>query len=169
MVLREFLKKYKRQPADVLQRTDYTETQIAEWEVIHYPDDLLYRLSKELDEEISVILYHLFRLENTGIIRKVSSDYALRSAIENEAAYVFVPAAYRKTQSKLLTDVAIELDIFELDLGPLAKYNFIGKKIYEVFLAGIPKGEEYQRIEDHLKNYYVFIHDDGGSLLVREI
>lgn len=169
MVLREFLKKYKRQPVDILQQTDYTEEQIAERTVLHYPDELLYVLSKELDEEISELLYQLFRVENTGIIRKVSSDYALKSAIENEAAYVFIPAIYRKTESKLLTDVTMALGIFEIDLGPLAKYNIIGKKIYEVFLSSMPKGEGYQKIKNNLTKYYVLVHDDGGSLLAYEI
>jgi hypothetical protein len=168
MVLREFLKKYKREPADVLKQSDYTEAQIAEWEVIYYPDGLLYILSKELNEEISMILYQLFQIENPVNIRKVSSDYALRTAIENEAAYIFIPKAYRKAQSKLLTDIAIKKGIFELNLGPLAKYNFVGEKIYEVFLAGLPKGEEFQRIENQLNNYYVLIHDDAGSLLAIE-
>lgn len=136
--------------------------------MLHYPDELLYVLSKELDEEVSELLYQLFRVENPGIIRKVSSDYALQSAIENEAAYVFIPAIYRKTESKLLTDVTMALDIFELDLGPLAKYNIIGKKIYELFLSSMPNGEGYQK-KNNLTKYYVLVHDDGGSLLAREI
>lgn len=168
MVLREFLKKYKRQPMEILRQTDYTEEQIDNWSVIHYPDELLYVLSKELEEEISVILYHLFYIENPGYIRRVASDYALRSAFQSEAAYIFIPQAFRKTQSQLLTEVSVDLNFFELDLGPLAKYNIIGKKIYEVFLAGIGKSDDYYKIEDNLDHYYVLVHDDGGSILVCE-
>lgn len=169
MILKDFLKRYNRQPEDVLKQIGLTETQMNTRQVIHYPDELLYVLAKEVNEDISVILYELLNLENPGNVRRAASDYSLFKAIENEARYIFIPQAYRKEQSKLLTDLLIEFDIFELELGPIAKYNFIGKKIYEVFLASTGKGEEFKKIENKLPDYFVLVHDDSGSLLAASL
>lgn len=168
MVLDMFLRQNNHQLDDVLKRINYTESQITAWNVMQYPDELLYVLAQVTKKEISLILYELLHLENPMMIRKVSSDYGLLTAIENEAIYIYLPQTYRKEQTKLVTDVLIEMKIFELELGPIAKYNFVGKKIYEVFLASAGKGEEFLKIESQLANYFVLVHDDDGSLLCHE-
>jgi len=169
MVLNDFLKEYHTKLEDVLNRVDYTEKQIKNMSVIQYSDELLYVLSTEVDQDLSVILYELFHLENPLTIRRVASDYALLKAVENNATYIFIPQGYRQGKSKLLTDLLIELDIFELDLGPIAKYNLFGKKIYESFLKSAGKGEEYKRIEGKVSDYFVLVHDDSGSLLASDM
>ncbi len=168
MILDEFLKKHNRESQMILKQIGLTEDQIQTRAVIHYPDELLYVLSKEVDQPISVILYELLQLENAGAVRRVASDYGLIKAFESNTPYIFIPQAYRNEQSKLLTDLSIRKGIFELELGPIAKYNFIGKKIYEAFLISTGKGEEFQRIEEKLTHYFVLVHDQGGSLLMQE-
>lgn len=169
MILDEFLKKHNRESQMILKQIGLTEDQIQTRAVIHYPDELLYVLSKEIDQPISVILYELLQLENAGAIRRAASYYGLIKAFENNTPYIFIPQAYRNEQSKLLTDLSIRKGIFELELGPIAKYNFIGKKIYEAFLLSTGKGEEFQRIEEKLMHYFVLVHDKGGSLLMQEM
>lgn len=164
MVLNEFLKQNQVQMTDVLKKIDDTESRLENMSVIEYPDELLYVVSRATKKKVSLVLYELLHLENPGKIRKVNSDYALIKAFENEATYIYIPQMYRKEQTKLLTDVSIEKKIFELELGPLGKYNFIGKKIYEAFLLSTGKGEEYQRIEKALAEYFVLTHDEQGSL-----
>ena len=168
MVLNEFLKKHNRESKKILKQIGFTEDQIQTRAVIHYPDELLYILSKEIDQQISVVLYELLQLENAGAIRRVVSDYGLLKAFESNTFYVFIPRSYRNEQSKLLTDLLLEKDIFELELGEIMKYNFIGKKIYEAFLMSTGKGEEFKKIEKKLINYFVFVHDEGGSLLAQD-
>jgi len=169
MVLKDFLKMYDGKIENVLNRLDYTEKQINQMSVIQYPDELLYVLSKEVEQEISIVLYELFHLENPLIIRRVASDYALIKAFENKAMYIFIPQAYREEQSKLLTDVLIKMDIFELELGPIARYNLFGKEIYKAFLTSAGKGEEYKKIADKLADYFVLTHDTQGSLLALDM
>lgn len=165
MVLDTFLRQHNHELEDVLKRVDYTESQMKSWTVIQYPDELLYALRKITRKKISVILYELLQLENPGRIRRVASDYALLKAIENEVTYIFITKDYRKTQTKFLTDLLIEKEIFELELGPLAKYNFVGKKIYESFLVSLGRGEQYKKVEAQLADYFVLVHDSKGSLL----
>lgn len=168
MILKDYLNRYNQQLEDILDRIDYTPEQIAEWQVIQYPDELLYELSKRLKQDISIILYELLHLENPGAIRRVSGDYGLLKAFETEATYIFIPQTYRKEQSSFLTDVLIDKKVYELELGPIAKYNFLGKKIYELFLSSTDKSVEYNRIKDTLDDYFVLVHDDSGTLLCHE-
>lgn len=165
VVLSEFLKQNQIQMTEVLKKIDETESQLENMSVIEYPDEWLYVVSRATKKKVSLILYELLQLENPRLIRKVNSDYALIKAFENEITYIYLPQTYRKGQTKLLTDILIEKNIFELQLGVLGKYNFIGKKIYEAFLLSTGKGEEYQRIEKALAEYFVLAHDAQGSLL----
>lgn len=108
MILRDYLNQHNRKLKVVLNRIDYTANQLAEWQVIQYPDEVLYELSKALNQDISTILYGLLVLENPRFIRRVSSDYALLKAFETNATYIFIPQKYRKEQSSFLTEVLIE-------------------------------------------------------------
>jgi len=169
MVLKDFLKMYDEKLENILDHIDYTEKQINQMSVIQYPDELLYVLAKEVEEDFSIVLYELFRLENPLTIRRAASDYALIKAFENKATYIFIPQAYRQEQSKLLTDVLIELDIFELELGPIARYNLFGREIYKAFLTSTGKGEAYKKIADKITDYFVLTHDTQGSLLALDM
>lgn len=165
MVLDEYLRQHNQRLIDILEKSDYTAPEIKTWTVIQYPDELLYKVAKMTKKKVSLLLYELLQLENPGNVRRVASDYAFIKALENENTYIYIPKAYRKKQTKLLTDILIEKNIFEMELGPMAKFNIVGKKIYETFLLSLDKGEEFYRIENKLANYFVLVHDKQGSLL----
>ncbi len=167
MLLGDYLKPKGLSVKRVAERTGYSVKEIASWDVLEYPDELLYVLSRQTNKKISVLLYELLQFENKVPIRRVSSDYSLLRAFEGEAPMIFIEGEYRKTQTQFLTDVLLEKDIFDLELGPLAKFNLVGQAIYEAFLKGLGRTDAFKRIEERLRGYFVLVHDAGGSLLCR--
>lgn len=165
MVLAGFLKKYKVQVEEILRKTDFTESEVDQWLVIQYPDELLYTLSKHVRIDISELLYELLDLENAGIVRKVLSDYGLKRALESEVIYIYIPKNYRKEKTRFLSEILIEKNIYTFDKVPSAKYNLTGQQIYTDFLSRTERGKEFKEIEQKLLQYFVFVHDDSGSLL----
>jgi len=165
MVLEKFLKQYDLELGDVLEELNFTATEVQQWKVIQYPDELLYKLSKRLKMDVSKLLYELLYLENAGDVRKTSSDYGLLRALETEVIYIFIPQTYRKEQSSFLRAILIEKNIFELEQIPLAKYNLFGQQIFQSFLSLAEKDEDFKKIEKQLVNYFVLVHDTSGSLL----
>ena len=165
MVLEKFLKQYDLELGDVLEELNFTATEVQQWKVIQYPDELLYKLSKRLKMDVRKLLYELLYLENAGDVRKTSSDYGLLRALETEVIYIFIPQTYRKEQSSFLREILIEKNIFELEQIPLAKYNLFGQQIFQSFLSLAEKDEDFKKIEKQLVNYFVLVHDTSGSLL----
>lgn len=165
MLLDEYLEHSDVQVDEVLRRVKLKRDDVAAWTVIEYPDELIYRLSKETRKEPSLLLYELLELENPGQIRRTVTDYSLFKALESEVIYVFIPIGFRREQTKFLTDVMIEKNVFELDFHPLARYNFLGREIYKVFLESGEKSTDFERIEDNLTRYFVLIHDKSGTIL----
>src|SRR5699024_12196064 len=99
MVLEKFLKQYDLELGDVLEELNFTATEVQQWKVIQYPDELLYKLSKRLKMDVSSLLYELLYLENAGDVRKTSSDYGLLKAHEIKVTYIFIHQTYRKERS----------------------------------------------------------------------
>ncbi len=165
MLLEDYLRPKRISTKKIAERLGYSISEIAQWDVLEYPDELLYVLSRQTRKKISVLLYELLYLENKIAVRRVSGDYSLLRAIESKAPVIFIDRDYRKTQTQFLTDVLVEKNIYELELGPLAKFNLIGQAIYLAFLKSVGRSEEFKRIETHLSGYFVLVHDAGGSLL----
>lgn len=165
MVLDAYLQYYSSQWEDLLTETNYSKEQLRSLQVHDYPESLLKSISRMVEKDTSVVLVELLNLENPYIVAKAASDYSLRIAIQKQALYIFIPHAYRKEQTKFLTDVLIALGIFEAELGFIGKFNIFGQLIYEAFLSSLPKSEEYKQIENNLENYRVKAHDKSGSLL----
>lgn len=166
--LENFLNRYQLQLEDLLEGYDIPITEIIYSQVIQYPDEVVYAISKEIKEDVSVVLFELLYLENAGAVRRVASDYGLIQAFDSQVTYIFIPKNYRKEQTKLMTDILIEKDIFELDLGPYVKHNVVGQDIYRAFLATTERGSQYERISDLLKKYFVLVHDDSGTILCHQ-
>ena len=165
MLLENYLRPKDLSFKRIVDHTEYSQSEVAKWDVLEYPDELLYQLCKQTKKEISVLLYELLFLENKVAVRRISADYSLMRAFESKAPVIFLDPDYRKTQSDFLTDVLVEKNIFDLELGPLAKFNIIGKTIYEGFLKTFGRSEEFKRLEDKILGYFVLVHDDGGTLL----
>lgn len=142
--------------------------ELSKWDVIHYPDALIYELSKVLNKKPSQLFYELLNREIAGQIRRTSSDYSLLKAIENEAMYIYIPFDYQNESTKFLTEILIEKEIYEPEIHPLARFNIIGKGIYKAFLSGIQKSQSYKRVELNLDRYFVLVHDKSGTVLCHE-
>lgn len=168
MLLEAYLERTDISLLPILSKVKLNPDALATWDVMHYPDDLIYELSKSLDKKPSEIFYDLLHLENPGQIRKTASDYSLSMALKNEAIYIFIPVDYRKEQSRFLTHIQIEKGIYEFEFHPIAQINVFGKAIYEAFMRGIPKDEDYQKIEKNLKRYFVLVNDKSGTILCHE-
>ena len=149
----------------LLNRMKLNPDEVSDWDVIHYPDELIHILAKVLQKEPSQLFYELLNLESMGQIRKAGSDYSLLKAIDAEATYIYISKAFEDENSKFLTEILIENDLYEPDVHPLARFNRIGKDIYKVFLTALPKSDAYKRIETKLPYYFVLVHDKGGTIL----
>lgn len=152
----------------LLDRVKLRPYELSEWEVIHYPDELIYELAKILEKKPSQLFYELLSLETPGQIRRTATDYSLRTAIANEAMYLYIPIEYRKEPTKFLTEVLMEKEIYEAEPHPLARFNIIGKLIYEAFQSALPKSDEFHQIEFNLKRYFVLANDKGGTILCHD-
>lgn len=168
MLLQKYLEPTEVSLLWLLNRVKLKPYELSKWEVIHYPDELIYELAKVLGKSPSQLFYELLHLESIGQIRRTASDYSLLKAIENEAIYIYIPIDYRKESSKFLTEVLIEKEVYEPEIHPLARFNIIGKGIYKAFLSGIPKSDSYKRIELNLDCYFVLVHDESGTVLCHE-
>lgn len=168
MLLQKYLEPTRVSLLKILSRVKLKPYELSKWNVIHYPDELIYELAKVLEKNPSQLFYELLHLESIGQIRRTASDYSLLKAIENEAMYIYIPIDYRKEFSKFLTEVLIEKEVYEPEVHPLAHFNIIGKGIYKAFLSGIPKSEFYKRIALNLDCYFVLVHDESGTILCHE-
>lgn len=168
MLLQKYLESTDISLLQLLNRLKLNPYELSKWEVINYPDELIYGLSKLLRKDPSQLFYELLQLESAGQIRRTASDYSLLKAIENEAMYVYIPIEYRKESSKFLTEILIEKEIYEVEVHPLSRFNIIGKGIYKAFLSGMPRSDEYKRIELTLNDYFVLVHDRSGTVLCHE-
>lgn len=165
MLLEEFVRSKELSFKQIINKTEFSKSEVLEWDVLEYPDELLCQLSKQTYKKMSVLLYELLFLENKVGIRRVAGDYSLMRAFESRAPVIFLDPVYRKSHTNFLIDVLVEKNIFDLELGPLAKFNIIGKTIYEGFLKTFGRSDEFDRLEDQIREYFVLVHDDGGTLL----
>lgn len=165
MILKEYLESKDLSFKRIISQVEFSKSEVLEWDVLEYPDELLCQLSKQTHKKMSVLLYELLFLENKVGIRRVASDYSLMRAFESKAPVIYLDPHYRKSQTNFLTDVLVEKDIFDLELGPLAKFNIIGKTIYEGFLKTFGRSDDFKRVEDQIRDYFILVHDDGGTLL----
>lgn len=165
MVLEKYLNSKDLSLTRIIDHIGFSKHEVLTWDVLEYPDELLEQLSKQTHKKISVLLNELLFLENKVGIRRVAGDYSLMRAFESEAPVIFLDPEYRKSQTNFLADVLVEKDIFDMELGPLTKFNVLGKTIYEGFLKTFGRTDEFKRLQDQIKDYFVFVHDDGGTLL----
>lgn len=165
MVLEKYVNSKDLSLIRIIDHIGFSKHEVLTWDVLEYPDELLEQLSKQTHKKISVLLNELLFLENKVGIRRVAGDYSLMRAFESEAPVIFLDPEYRKSQTNFLTDVLVEKDIFDMELGPLTKFNVLGKTIYEGFLKTFGRTDEFKRLQDQIKDYFVFVHDDGGTLL----
>lgn len=168
MLLQKYLESTEISLLWLLNRVKLRPYELSDWEVIHYPDELINELAKILEKNPSQLFYELLNLESSGQIRRTASDYSLRTAITNDAMYLYIPAEYRMDPSKFLTEVLIEKEVYEAKTHPLARFNVIGKLIYEAFQSALPKSDKFRRIELNLKCYFVLVNDEGGMILCHE-
>lgn len=165
MLLEEYLRDEKVDLDKIIKQNNLNKYELSTWKVIQYPDELIYALSRKLKKKPSLLLFELLHLENPGQVRRTATDYSLLKALENEVLYIFLPKAYRKEQTKFLTDILIDKNIFELEFHPLARFNIFGREIYKLFLSSTDKSKEFLRIEDILARYFVLVHDNSGTIL----
>lgn len=168
MLLQKYLESTEISLLWLLNRVKLRPYELSNWEVIHYPDELIYELAELLEKKPSQLFYELLNLESSGQIRRTASDYSLRTAITNDAMYLYIPAEYRMDPSKFLTEVLIEKEVYEFESNSLARFNIMGKAIYEVFLTALPKSDEFKRIEHFLRCYFVLVNDESGTILCHE-
>ena len=143
LVIENYLLKNGRSLEELIGNSSYSETQLNFININDYSDSILRMVAKLVHKKKSIVLYELLLLENPRIIVSVSSDYALLVAIENRAPYIFITKTYRKKQTKFIQEVLVNKNIYELEFGWLAKFNFIGKMIQQAFISSLPKSEDF--------------------------
>lgn len=168
LVLSDYLNHDQENIRKIFKKVDIHMEEVETWEVIQYPDELLYAIKKITKKDVSVILAELLLLENPGQIRKIQTDYSLQKAMESEVFYVFITKDYEKEETTFLRDILVEKKVFEPDLPLFARFNLVGRQIYKEFLTRMPKSSEYNRLREHIANYFVLVHDDGGIILCHQ-
>ena len=102
MVLTSYVKDTTVDLGTILSEVNYTHSQIANLNVIAYPESLIKKLAKELDKSESLVWIELLKLENTNAITEVTDLDSFVAAVENRQAFIYIPEPFRREQSKLV-------------------------------------------------------------------
>lgn len=168
LLLQKYLEPKEISTLWLLNRVKLKPYELANWEVMQYPDALIYELAKVLEINPSQLFYELLKFESIAQIRRTASDYSLLKAIESDAMYIYIPIEFENEESKFLNEILIKKDIYDPEIHPLARFNIMGTTIYKAFLSRLPKSSSYKRIELNLEQYFVLVHDKSGTVLCHE-
>lgn len=149
----------------LLSEVNYTHSQIANLNVISYPESLIEKLAKELGKSESLVWVELLKLENEKTITEISDFDQFVAAVEDRQPFIYIPEPFRSEQSKLVNSVLTEEDRLGFELGSRGTGNILEEIIYRVGMLFDKESPEFKRMKSKLRQYYVRVHDCNGSLL----
>lgn len=149
----------------LLSEVNYTHSQIANLNVISYPESLIEKLAKELGKSESQVWVELLKLENENGITEISDFDQFVAAVEDRQPFIYIPEPFRSEQSKLVNSVLTEEDRLGFELGSRGTGNILEEIIYRVGMLFDKESPEFKRMKSKLRQYYVRVHDCNGSLL----
>lgn len=165
MVLTNYLKDTIVDVDPMLSEVKYTHSQLANLNVIAYPESLIEKLAKELGKSESTVWVELLKLENANEITEVVDLDDFVAAVEKQQAFIYIPEPFRSEQSKLVNSVLTEEDRLGFELGSRGTGNILEEVIYQIGMLFGKESPEFKRMKSKLRKYYVRVHDDKGSLL----
>lgn len=149
----------------LLSEVNYTHSQIANLNVISYPESLIEKLAKELGKSESLVWVELLKLENEKTITEISDFDQFVAAVEDRQPFIYIPEPFRSEQSKLVNSVLTEEDRLGFELGSRGTGNILEEIIYRVGMLFDKESPEFKRMKSKLRQYYVRVNDGNGSLL----
>lgn len=165
MLLGNYLKDYNVEVAGLLEKVNYSQSQLTNLTVINYPDSLIRLISERVHRSESSVWYELLKLENKQAVTKISNTEDLIEAVEERQAYIYIPEPVRSKQQRLVNSVLTEEDRLGFELGSRGTGNILAEIIYQLGMLLNKESRDFKRIKSKLRHYYVKVHDEHGSLL----
>ena len=165
MTVKQYVTERNLMLEPLLEAAKYSENQLAQLQVIQYPDVFVNELAKELNESPSKIWLDLLTLENPNQIIEIANREEFANAVEEQVPFIYIPDATRSDNHSLVNSVLTEEDRLGFELGSRGTGNILEEAIYQISLWFSKESPEFKRIKSKLRRYYVKVHDDGGTIL----
>lgn len=165
MILKKYLHTEEVAYEKILEKSGYSENQLAHLKVIEYPEELIWFVSQAVGKSESIVWYELLKLENNQNIIRINDSKEFVEAVDAQKAFIYIPEPIRQEQQSLINSVLTEKDRLGFELGSRGTGNLLAEIFYQIGRSLGKESSEFKRIKSKLRHYYVKVHDKEGSLL----